>query len=309
MAILVRMSRLLEGLFGRLALMVIATTLALGASRISPAQEEDDDDVPRREGRPDGRGSGREKEGPTKPAKPLSIEEEYVRENLQGFLHPTQMDFLDDGRVKLTFELGAKKTEHETIFTPNVSNDVKNKFRWTVRGEYGYWGTGRRTAADDDGYYYYNGIRIAMDGAAHLNAWFTDDVEAEIYYIQATTHNPKQTAALVYTGKGGRSIGSNFGSQCMHFASGRPSKAQGTVDQVVNEKLVKIKLVVRNGTFEAHRDGRQKETAEYLKKNFESGRIGLIWGGGLASFVNRIDIVGHLDYKQMYEMMRKTKKR
>jgi hypothetical protein len=71
---------------------------------------------------------------------------------------------------------------------------------------------------------------------------------------------------------------------------------------------VRAKLVVRNGIFEAHRDGRQKQTDKYNPKNYASGKIGFIWGGGLAGFVYMLEITGRLDAKKMAELIRKQRK-
>lgn len=244
-------------------------------------------------------------------AKVLSIDEEYVRENLQEFLHPTKMEFLEDGRVKLMFDFSAKSEDHVAIFTPNVSNEINNTFRWSVRGEYPYWGgglTGTGRAADDLTSYY-GGLRIAMKGMALLNAWFTDDVEAEISYSQSVSHQAKQSAAVIFTNETGRSLGSNFGTQCAIFnRAGGVEKAKGTVESVINEQGMKFKLVARNGIFEAHRDGRQKQKLEYPKKSFAAGRIGFVWGGGIASFIPKLEITGRLDAKKMAKEIRKAKK-
>jgi hypothetical protein len=91
----------------------------------SPAEEEGADEK-------EDRDSGDAK---TIPEKKLSIDEQYVHENLEKYLNPTHMEWLPDGRVKLSFDFGDHKEDHESIFTPKVSKDLKSRFRWSVRDE------------------------------------------------------------------------------------------------------------------------------------------------------------------------------
>jgi hypothetical protein len=254
--------------------------------------------------KPDGEG---ETTGATaKLKKKPSVDEKYVLDNLQTQLSPTKLEVLPDGRVKMLFEFGPHKPEHETIFTPKVAKEPNSTFRWTLRYEYsGYSGSATRGA---DGVYYYGGLRLGQQGMAQLNAWFTDDVEAEILFAQGSNSSPQQTIALVLTGQSKKSIGSNWGTQCANYQNGRPKGGKGAIETVNMDTPIRIKLVVRNGIFEAHRDGRQKQTLEYNPKDFASSQLGFIWGGRLAGFIYKLEITGRLDAKKMAEVMKKTRK-
>jgi len=238
--------------------------------------------------------------------KKASLDEQYVLDNIESFLSPTKMEVLPDGRVKLSFDFSQKKEEHEAVFTPRVSKDINNVFRWSLRYEYAGWYGGTSTKADD-GNYYYGALRISQQGAAHLNAFFTDDVEAEIQFANGASTSQTQTVAVVYT-SGTKSLGSNWGTQAATFESGKLKGRKGAVENAAMDTDVRAKIVVRNGIFEAHRDGRQKQTQNYNPKNYASGKIGFIWGGGLAGFVYKLEITGRLDAKKMADLIRKQRK-
>ena len=136
------------------------------------------------------------------------------------------------------------------------------------------------------------------------NLWFKDDVEAEIGYTQANTSKKNQIAALVFTNASEKSIGSNLGTQCALFDSGKLKGGRGEMETVRTYDYVRIKLVVRNGVFEAHRNAEKKETMEYSQKS-TSGKIGFIWAGDLASSIDSLEITGRLDDKKMAELIRK----
>jgi hypothetical protein len=245
------------------------------------------------------------------PKKVLSIDEEYVKENLKNYLSPTKIEWKDDGSVKLVFNFRGKRAEHESIFTPPVSKEVGNNFRWSLRYEYSYSGRYVSDPEDerrDDDDSYWNALRIAMKGAAHLNLWLLDDLDVEIDYVQGVSFSNNQTAALVFTNGSGTSLGSNFGTQCVTFSSGRPQKANGDVEIISSDVPTKIRLVVKDGHFEAYRDGKKKSTMPYSPKSFASGRIGFIWGGGIAGFIHRIEIKGRVDAKKMAQILRKARK-
>ena len=237
--------------------------------------------------------------------KAASLDEQYVLDNLEKYLSPTKMEVLPDGRVKLSFDFSQKKEEHAGVFTPPVSKDTQNIFRWSLPSEYAWYG-GTTTKAED-GRYYYGALRISQSGAAHLNAFFTDDVEAEIHFANGASTTQEQTVSVVYT-SGSKSLGSNWGTQAVTFESGRMKSRKGTVENAAMAANVKAKIVVRNGVFEAHRDGRQKQTDKYSPRSFASGRIGFLWAGGIAGFVYRLEITGRLDAKKMADLIRKQRK-
>lgn len=221
----------------------------------------------------------------------LSPEERFVRENLKDYLHPSTLEFLQDGRVKMAFNFETKSEEHNSIFTLPIGGTMKDVFRWSVRDEEYWVGSGI-------------GLRISDKGMTHLKAWFVDDVEAEITYIQTHNQNDRHTAAIVFTNAKGQSVGSNYGSQCVTYNRGAPTKALGKVQPVIYNQVAKLKLVVRGGTFEAFREGSARSNAKYSHKTYSSGQIGFLWGGRLASIIPSLSIVGKIDYKRMSEQMK-----
>jgi hypothetical protein len=256
-------------------------------------------------------GAGKKKATTGAGAKSLSIDDEYVHENLEAYLHPSTIQWLDDGRVKMVFDLSQRNEDHESAFTPKIAKDqINSMFRWTVRGEHGWYGgtySGSSKSGDTD--YYYGGLKTSMEGQAVVNCWFTDDVEAEVSYSQFVSHNAKQMWALVFTNKDTKSIGNNFGTQAATFTKTRLEKTKGTVDQVLNENGMRFKLLVKDGNFEVLRDGKSKQKQTYSKTSFASGRIGFVWGGGISSIVHRLEITGRVDAKKMAAELRKSGKK
>lgn len=253
--------------------------------------------------RKEGKGSGVEAE-PKKDESKLTIDEVYVRKRLAEAFHPTQIRFLDDGRVKLDFDFREKKTEHDKVFTPPVSADIQNPFRWTVRGEESFTymndGTSRLTRG---------GLRIAGKGVALINCWFLDDVEVELDYIHRVNFDPRQTVAVVFQTDSGKALGSNFGTQCASYAAGllkgepkgKPEMLMATRDSS------EFKLVVKNGAFEAHLEKKLKQSMPYKRGEFSAGRVGFLWGPNNAGIVTKLEVTGRLDVKRMAKELRKGK--
>ena len=242
----------------------------------------------------------------TKTAKKPSIDEEYVRANLEKHLNPTKIEWLPDGRVKLSFDFGDKKEEHVGIFTPNVSKEINSTFRWSLPYEYASW-WGRTTSSDVTSYY--GALRLAQSGMAHLNAWFTDDIEAEMSFANGPSSTNRQTMALVYS-SGTKSIGSNWGTMAASFQGAGLKGGKGTVENTASHTGVKIKLVVRNGTFESYRDGKLRASEKYNAKSYASGKLGFVWGGGgFAGFIYKLEITARPDAKKMADQLRKSSRR
>ncbi|MBI4606006.1 MAG: hypothetical protein HY721_28915 [Planctomycetes bacterium] len=240
-------------------------------------------------------GSGGAEGKTSKPKGPASPDEELVKEKLKDVLSPTDMKFLEDGRVHLVFDLTRKSEEHSTIFTPKVGSNLKETFRWSM---------------DDKSFSFfseYPGVRLSNRGVALLNCWFTDDLEAEVEYLQHIAHSDKLYAAVIYSNDQGKALASNFGSQCAMLVQGRLAGGQGKVDSVSADATAKFKLSVKDGSFEAYRDGRSRQKMKYPAKGFASGRIGFAWGGSIASTLARLEIKGKLDYARMAKEMRKAK--
>ena len=233
----------------------------------------------------------------TQPAKP-SIDDDYVRENLEGFLHPTKIEFLKDGRVKLLFDFREKKEDHVDIFTPKVGAGYSSTFRWSIPDEE-HWSA----ASGDD-----IGLRVSNTGSALINCWFVDDVEAEMTFLNRLNFTPRMYISLFFANDKGSGIGTNLGSQCARFSGGKPLGGKGALEAVVNDASAKMKLVVRGGTFEAHRNGRSRETQAYAKKTFGTGRLGFAWGGNIMGFVSQVEIVGKLDTARMAKVMQKGRR-
>ncbi|MBI4607205.1 MAG: hypothetical protein HY721_35015 [Planctomycetes bacterium] len=242
-------------------------------------------------GRKDAKGKKDKKAGGDEaPAPALSIDEEYVREKLEGFLHPTKVAFSEGGRVKLHFDLSAQDPKHAASFSPKVSPGVESNFRWSRGAERA-------------------GLRIANGGAALLNCWFEDDVEAEISHVPGTNYSHAQTTALVLVGEKDASLGSNFGTECVVYSRGvAVERRSGEGPRpAASRQPAKIKLVVRGGSFEAHADGKKQAEMRYGRSQVPSGRIGFLWGGGVAGIITRFEIEGKLDLERMVREIRKAR--
>jgi hypothetical protein len=268
-------------------------TPALGSSGAAPQEESPpkDDASPK-------------DEAPTKPVDP---DERFVRDHLKECLAPTKLEFLDDGKVRLVFNFGQQKEEHQKIFTPNISEKAQSSFRWALDGEYvmDSWG---RLSDDELDFGTSEGIRLGNSGMALLNLWFKGDVSVEMAYVQCVTCSPKQIIALAFTNAKGRSIASNFGSQCALFSRGRLVKKTGMYESVPNEKETRMKLALEGEKFVAYRENKRRCEAPFKPKDFESGKVGMIWAGGIAGFVHRLEVVGTIDYETSAKEMRRTVK-
>jgi hypothetical protein len=254
----------------------------------------------------EGEGSGKQAEaskskGKDEGGKSPSIDEKYVLDNLKTYLNATEFEALPDGRVKIVLDLSEKKDEWVPLFQPKVEKEMQKQFRWSIGREETYF------RGYVNGHQWTVGLRIANQGAAHLNCWFTDDVEAEVDYIQATSVSAQQSAAVVFTNASGKSLGSNFGTQCTTYASGVKKSGKGPWVNLNSFNPAKFKLVVKSGSFEAHRDGKKQETAEYKGNDYASGRIGFIWAGGMAAYFHRLAITGRVDVKKMAAQMKAGK--
>jgi hypothetical protein len=221
----------------------------------------------------------------------------YVTAHLAEFLHPDRLEFLDDGRVRLVYGFRDKDPKHEKDFEPEMGEGIKATFRWT------FWEEEHVQGGD-------TGLRVSDRGYAHVNCWFEGDVEVEVDYLQYMNHQNQHIFALTYTNKKGYAIGSNYGSQCVTFKKGgKLSGAQGEVIPVCFASTATIKLVVRDGYFEAHRDGTLEERARYPEKKFSSGLVGFVWGGSIAGIIPTLEITGRLDMKKMAKLIRKNRRR
>ena len=230
---------------------------------------------------------------------------------LEEYLRPTKIRFLSGSRVRMLFEFGAKSDEHTHIFNPPVSRRINSTFRWSLPREEYYYSYRAPVQRGKDGTYTYyrGGLRISDQGMALLNCWFEDHVEATISFGTGTNFIRGQMVSLIFYAKGGKALGSNFGSQCVTYSKGKARKKKGTPDSMQRHSQVDIGLNVKDGEFEAHRNGRRRASLDYSTKTFKSGRIGFLWRGRVAGMIHRLEIKGRLDVPKMAQEMRKAMKR
>ena len=239
----------------------------------------------------------------TKAAKPvLSIDEAYVRERLAGALHPTSIRFLPDGRVKVIFNFLEKTLEQARIFTPPVSQDQRSPFRWTIRREESFAKLKGGGMARKRG-----GLRIAEKGTALLHCWFLDEVDVRMDYVNSVSFDPRQIVAVVFMTDAGKALGSNLGTQCATYVGGVPrGESRGKPVAVEAGHHVDFKLVLKEGTCEAYFEKKLTQSMPYDRSDFASGRIGFLWGPGIAGIVKRLEITGRLDMKRMAKELRQA---
>lgn len=234
-------------------------------------------------------------------AEPEAADLAYVKEHLKAYLNPTSMLFLEGGRVQLTFELIEKDPALENVFTPRISRKVNHPFRWTVlREEKGGRFVKREVPT--------GGIKIGQKGFALINCWFRDDLFVEIDYLQGPNHQGRQSMALVFhDDKSRHSVGNNFGTQCVLFKGGRRAASSGKIEPPRSNVATPLKLAVKDGTFEVYKDGVLRSSAKYSQKHLRSGRVGLLWSGGVAGIVERLRVQGELDVPAMAKFLRRLK--
>jgi hypothetical protein len=271
---------------------ILSAILFLGVSAIALAEEEAPPYPPEKSASPG-----------TRAAKPvLSIDEAYVRERLAGALHPTSIRFLPDGRVKIIFNFLEKTLEQARIFTPPVSQDQRSPFRWTIRREESFAKLKGGGMARKRG-----GLRIAEKGTALLHCWFLDDVDVRMDYVNSVSFDPRQIVAVVFMTDSGKALGSNLGTQCATYVGGVPrGESRGKPVGVEAGHHVDFKLVLKEGTCQAYFEKKLTQSMQYDRSDFASGRIGFLWGPGIAGIVKRLEITGKLDVRRMAKELRRA---
>jgi hypothetical protein len=237
-------------------------------------------------------------------AVPPSVALEYVKTNLRDYLKPTSMDFSKDGQVRLSFDFLVKSEDHETIFTPTIKKGLQGEFRWSVPSEEDWIsytdGTKKMELA---------GLRIGNRGMALLNCWFKDEVSIEIEYQQMITQNVRQVMAVIFYGDKKDAVGSDFGAQCVSFKGGKKGEVKGSREAFLTLQKYKLKLDVGSGEYRASRNGKVKASSKYAPEAFASGRVGILWEGGLAGIITGMEVKGKVDAERMLEFLQKNARR
>ncbi len=217
---------------------------------------------------------------------------EYVKANLKDFIQGTA-SFAQDGTLTIEYDFKSKKEEFADDFLPPIANKPQGVFRWSVYQEEHVIGSDY-------------GVRISDRGAAVLNVWFTDDVEAETEFLQGINWSPRQICAVMFQAKGGKAVANNYGGQCANFAGALLSSAvPPKTESCPFDKRVKIGLRLKGGSYEALRDGKSRGSQKYSPKSFASGRIGFIWGGSLAGTLTSFRVKGKVDFAATAQEIRK----
>jgi hypothetical protein len=230
--------------------------------------------------------------GETAPKPPSGPDVDYVKEHLKEFVHGT-IAFGQDGTVTIEYDFHEKKEEHQNDFAPPISPQNQKTFRWSIYQE-------EHVIGGD------TGLRISDAGAAVLDVWFTDSVEASAEFLQGISWSKRQYLAVVFQAKNGKAIGNNYGGQCANFSGavyhgGTPANTEVTS---FNSR-VKIGLRVKDGKFDATREGRPRTSAKYTVRSFSSGRVGFVWGGAVAGTLCGFTVKGMIDYPLMAKEMKK----
>ncbi len=227
-----------------------------------------------------------------KPGPAADPDEEYVKAHIKEFLDGT-VTFDDKGKATIAYDFRSKKEEYQDDFLPPISPKVPASFRWSNYEE-------DHTIDNEPG------IRVSDRGVALFKVWFADDLEATVEYQQGNSWSKAQCMAIVFQTKAGQAIGNNFGGQCARFANGA---FQGGVPPATEtasaQDVVKIGLRVRDGEFEASKNGKPKnKPAKYPAKALASGRVGFIWGGKLAGTICSLTITGKVDWAATAKAMK-----
>ena len=224
-----------------------------------------------------------------------SAEEKYVYENIAGFLSPSSIRWLEDGRVEMFFDLRRKSAAHDDIFSTPVGNKNKDRFRWSHRDEEIVIGG-------------IPGIRLSDAGAVVLRAWYVDDVEAEIQYRQYINQSKRHVLGVMFQNEKGKALGTNYGDQVAMFSKGRIGKRSGQkIKPMSFNATARFRISMKDGVIETHRDGYLASKARYKPKSFPRGQIGIVWGGSQSGTVGSIKVTGKLDYVKMKSEMRRKR--
>ena len=264
-------------------------------------EDDDEDDAPKKKKKKKSRSKKKKKKEPT------SVAFEYVKSNLQEYLHADSVKFLKNGHVRVYFDFSKKNEDQEGIFTPKIETKVQNDFRWTVLREEGWSHRRRRRDVKDSEA---RGLRIGNKGTALLNCWFKDNVVAEVEYLPCISYSHRQKMALIFrSDKGKRAIGGNFGSQCVTLKGGTRPVFVGKAEEVPSHRSIDIKIETKDGVVKSSRNGKQKAEGKYRPRYMASGRIGFYWAGGVAGFFPELTITGELDSEKMLKVIRKSLKK
>src|SRR5262245_37034604 len=193
----------------------------------------------------------------TGPKPPSGADFEFVKEHLKDFVHGT-ISFAQDGTVTIDYDFHLKKEEYQNDFAPPISTQNQKTFRWSIYQE-------EHVIGGD------TGLRISDQGAAVLDVWFTDSVEATAEFLQGISWSKRQYLAVVFQAKNGKGFGNNYGGQCANFSGatyhgGTPQ----TTEVTAFNSRVKIGLKVAGGSFEATREGKPRGSAKYPARSFTS---------------------------------------
>jgi len=150
---------------------------------------------------------------------------------------------------------------------------------------------------------------VSNAGVALFKCWFRDDVEVECEFRQYINQSRRHVMAIIFNNEKNQAIGTNYGCRTATFSKGRlRGQGKGNMVSVRYDSTAKIKLRVKEGIYEAHRQGHLSSKAKYSKSRFSSGRVGFVWGGSMSGTIGKMKIRGKLDVKKTAEEFRGASK-
>ncbi len=240
----------------------------------------------------DSAAQGKTSSNAKKSTEPTPEEFEQLKTRLKESIHGI-VSFDADGTINIDYDLKQKKEDFQADFQPPISTKPQSNLRWSLYQE-------ERTIGGD------YGVRISDSGAAFLKVWFVDNVEATVEFLQGISWSKRQILALVFQAKDGKAIGNNYGGQCATFQSGKLTGGKPAETETTSfNSTVQIGLKVKDGNQEALRGGKSRTTAPYNRRNFASGRVGMIWSGSVTGTVTRLSVRGKIDYAAMVKELGK----
>lgn len=222
-----------------------------------------------------------------------------TEEDLKRWFHATDVELLDDGRVRLRYNFESMQESLLEDFGPDIRT-TKGRIRWSRQGEGG-------------SRYLENGLIIANEGVLlHKARW--SDAAVKVDFMSLAGHRDGNILAAVYAyGKNQKHwLASNQGRQCLKLSNRmrlqRPPIPRSEPSALSADRRFEFGYRIHDGVFTA-RTGEvgaaNTSNDPKFTKDLEPGHAGLAWKGQIQGYLFGIVIEGELDPEWMKEQLEK----
>lgn len=229
-------------------------------------------------------------------------EPKFTLEDLKRWFQATDVELLDDGRVKLRYNFETMQESLLVDFSPDIKK-TKGKVRWSRHGEGG-------------SRYIEKGLIIANNGALlHKARW--EEAVMQVDFLSLCGHRNGNILAAIYAygKKQGNIVASNQGRQCLKLSRRmrhtRPPIPRKEPRSLAADRRLSFGFRIRDGVFTAETgEVRTADTSADPKflKGIEPGHVGLAWKGQVQGYVFMIDVEGKLDPEWIRQQLENEKK-